>query len=351
ADLYALGVIYFEMLTGRLPFEANEITGFFIKHMQDPPPKPSELVADCPRRLETLILALLEKKPEDRPVDAHQIIKELQALAPAARPSVGPPIPTSARAVAAPTLPPTTLDRWARRTALFDEMLRRAFPSGDAPAPIAALLEQIRASLRRVHELRSSGLKEQRKLEQMEGLAREGRERLGFAVQSLAEDLSQARADARQAQHDVAPYFESDAQAQAAQAEALRAVTAILGGGEPLAEPSEPLARALRAGADALDRWSLAYGPAIKARRWVESKEQLVTDLQFQVDALRAQLERSEASFDRDRAASEQILIEGSQEAERCEQALLLTASDFCAALRPRRELGDLFERLEADAG
>ena len=82
ADLYALGVMLFEMLTGRLPFVSEELTGYFLQHMQKAPPKPSDLVPQCPRRLEELILSLLEKKPEDRPVDAHAVIKELRALMP-----------------------------------------------------------------------------------------------------------------------------------------------------------------------------------------------------------------------------------------------------------------------------
>ena len=70
ADLYALGVILFEMVTGRLPFLSNDIPGFFIKHMQEAPPKPSLLVPEVPRRLEALILELLaveQLKPPHSP--------------------------------------------------------------------------------------------------------------------------------------------------------------------------------------------------------------------------------------------------------------------------------------------
>ena len=43
ADLYAVGVIMFEMLTGRLPFEANDVASFFIKHMKEDPPAPRSI--------------------------------------------------------------------------------------------------------------------------------------------------------------------------------------------------------------------------------------------------------------------------------------------------------------------
>jgi len=349
ADLYALGVILFEMLCGRLPFEADELTAFFIKHMQEPPPKPSEIVPQCPRRLEELILKLLAKKPEQRPVDAHQVIKELQALVPQGGTAVAPPAATPSRPIAAPTLPPTTLERWARRTAIFDEMLQRAFPNGSAPQDVAGLLEQIRGTLRRVHEIRSSGLKEQRKLEQLERDARDTRARLGFAVQSLAEDLSQAREAARQAQTEVQPYFDGDAQAKAAYEQSEQKL-ASAGGYRRVEQPDEAYAKALRDVADAIDRWSLSKGAADKAKRWVDAKLREVEDLEFQVKALRQQLERTENQYEQTKSSSETILVEGGKEAQEKEQGLIQLATAFCDRLRDRRELGDLFRKLEGES-
>ncbi len=348
SDLYALGVIFFEMLTGRLPFESEEMTGFFIKHMQEPPPRPSELVPQCPRRLEELILTLLAKKPEERPVDAHQIIKELQSLVPkGGMTAQAPPVATPSRPIAAPTLPPTTLERWARRTGIFDQMMQRAF-GGSPPADMHRLIEQIRGTLRRVHEIRSEGLKEQRKLEDLERNARDNRARLGFAVQSLAEDLSLGREAARAALGEVKPYFDAEDLAQTAYRVA-HARLEQLGGYQEMAAPDEAMTKALRDVADALDRWSLAKGAADKARRWVESKQREVDDVQFQVKALRQNLERLEAEYDEQRRGSEELLVQGGAEAQEREQQLITLASAFCDQLRTRTELRDLFQRLEAD--
>jgi len=350
ADLYALGVIYFEMLTGRLPFEAQEITGYFIKHMQDPPPRPSELAPNCPRRLEELILALLAKSPDERPVDAHQVVKELTALLPKGGPSVAPPIPTPSRPVVAPTLPPTTLERWARRTAIFDQMLARAYPSGNAPPPMRAMLESIRATLSQIHSLRHEGLKEQRQLEVVQNEARDQRARLGFAVQSLAEDLSQARDAARRAKTEVAPYFQADDQCRAAYVSAHQGLERA-GGYHELEAPTEALVRALREVTDALDRWLLARGAAEKARRWVEAKDEAVHDVEFQVSALRQQLDRSEAEFDRKKALSENVLVTKGAEVSAREQELMERATELATQLRSRSELSDLFAQLEAEVG
>ncbi|NOY90939.1 MAG: protein kinase [Deltaproteobacteria bacterium] len=348
ADLYALGVIYFEMLTGRLPFEAEEITGYFIKHMQEVPPKPSDLAPDCPRRLEELILELLAKSPDERPVDAHQVVKELASLVPKEGPGVAPPVPTPSRPVVAPTLPPTTLERWARRTAIFDQMLSRAYPAGDAPAPLRALLESIRGTLTQIHSLRHEGLKEQRQLEQVQNDARDQRARLGFAVQSLAEDLSQARDAARRAKAEVAPYFEADDQGRAAYLTAHQTLESA-GGYHEVEEPTEALVRALREVTEGLDRWLLARGAAEKARRWVDAKEEAVRDVEFQVGALRQQLERSEGEFDTKKAQSEAILVSKGAEVSAHEQQLVEKATQLANQLRSRRELSDLFAQLEAE--
>jgi len=347
SDLYSLGIILFEMLTGRLPFQSDDLAGYFIKHLQEEPPKPSTLVPQCPRRLEELILKLLDKKPEARPVDAHQVIKELSALAPVVgRDSVVPPQPSSAGRQVAPTLLPTTLERWASRAAVFDQMLQRAFPGG-APPELQQVLGQIRGALARIHDLRSSGLTEQRKLEAMEANAREGRERLGNAVNILAVDLSNARQAARSAQGEVEPYFAADRQAEAA----YRAAHAALeqhGGYRELAAPRADLVGALRDTVDGLDRWVLARGAAEKARSWVDAKTAEVKDLEFQLEALRSQLDRLEDAYEQERGTSEEILQRNGHSAQELEQGLVQLAMRFCQPLRPRRELGELFAQLES---
>jgi len=64
-DIYALGVILFEMLTGQLPFRSDTFMGMLHKHMFDPPPRPSDVAphAKIPAAAEAVVLKALQKDP------------------------------------------------------------------------------------------------------------------------------------------------------------------------------------------------------------------------------------------------------------------------------------------------
>jgi serine/threonine-protein kinase len=78
-DLYAVGCIAFQMLSGRLPFEAATPVEMMIKHLQAPVPRLSELV-QVPAALDELVFRLLAKEPDDRPPSATAVRQELAQL-------------------------------------------------------------------------------------------------------------------------------------------------------------------------------------------------------------------------------------------------------------------------------
>ena len=80
SDLYALGCVLFEMLTGRAPFDGETPAEILQKHMREPPPRVRDLGIDCPPSLETLILDLLAKEPEQRPAGAGEVARRLQEV-------------------------------------------------------------------------------------------------------------------------------------------------------------------------------------------------------------------------------------------------------------------------------
>ena len=67
ADIYALGVIAYELLLGRAPFEHDSVDELVRMHLQEAPPRPRAAWPDIPAALEDLLLAMLEKDPGDRP--------------------------------------------------------------------------------------------------------------------------------------------------------------------------------------------------------------------------------------------------------------------------------------------
>jgi serine/threonine-protein kinase len=100
ADLYAMGVILFQMLTGRLPFKAASTMELLSLHIQEPPPRVRHLNPDVPAILDELVFRALGKTPEQRPADALEMQETLgAALAamPEPRNDLAPDAPTTGR--------------------------------------------------------------------------------------------------------------------------------------------------------------------------------------------------------------------------------------------------------------
>jgi tetratricopeptide (TPR) repeat protein len=79
-DLYSLGAMLYEMVTGRPPFVGDDSIAIIGQHINTPPVSPTWHRADLPPALETLILQLLEKDPEKRPESAAVVLQALEAI-------------------------------------------------------------------------------------------------------------------------------------------------------------------------------------------------------------------------------------------------------------------------------
>ncbi|MDY7224892.1 serine/threonine-protein kinase [Hyalangium rubrum] len=106
-DLYAVGVIAFELLTGQRPFTGRSPMEIVAHHLKTPPPAPSLLV-ELPPELDALVLQLLAKEPQRRPGSASEVASQLRKLLPSREGSGLHSGPRSARALTAVEHPPAT---------------------------------------------------------------------------------------------------------------------------------------------------------------------------------------------------------------------------------------------------
>lgn len=156
ADQYALGVLAFELLTGRTPFRSESPFAVLDKHLREAPPPPSSFVVGLPAGVDAVLAKALAKQPADRFETCREMVEALAGALGAsmpARPSTAvraaPPLdptrvtgaatPTSLRTAASPTPPPLTppphVTLPAPQTAVT---MRRPAPAGPSTAAIVA---------------------------------------------------------------------------------------------------------------------------------------------------------------------------------------------------------------------
>src|SRR5215213_4401615 len=80
SDLYSLGVILYDMLTGELPFTADNSIAVCMKHVNEPPLPPKILNPDIPEGMNALVLMLLAKHPTDRYGSALELMTDLECV-------------------------------------------------------------------------------------------------------------------------------------------------------------------------------------------------------------------------------------------------------------------------------
>ncbi|MGW6567265.1 protein kinase domain-containing protein [Streptomyces sp. NPDC054975] len=119
-DLYALGVLLHELLSGNVPFAGSTALGVLHRHLYEPPLPVRQLRPEVPEALEALVLRLLSKDPQHRPSGAHEVYEALLPLLPARGAPAGPldptrpflrphaPWPDRASAPPPPVAPPVT---------------------------------------------------------------------------------------------------------------------------------------------------------------------------------------------------------------------------------------------------
>ncbi len=81
SDIYSLGIVLYEMLTQRTPFEADTPLAVLMKHVNDPLPLPRKIAPDIPESFERIVLKSLAKDPDDRYQSAEEMAQALREAA------------------------------------------------------------------------------------------------------------------------------------------------------------------------------------------------------------------------------------------------------------------------------
>jgi beta-lactam-binding protein with PASTA domain/predicted Ser/Thr protein kinase len=111
SDLYSLGIVLYELLTGKTPFEGDTPVEIAMKHLSTPPQPPSKLRADIPRELDMVVLRALAKDPDDRYQSAEEMEADLERVSRGAR--VAPATKESATQVMRAPAPPPVVESTA----------------------------------------------------------------------------------------------------------------------------------------------------------------------------------------------------------------------------------------------
>lgn len=340
ADLYALGVIMFEMLTQQLPFDSPSPAGILTKHMVDPPPHLRDYMPNLPAKLERLILDLLEKNPDQRPVDAHKVLSDLYEIAKDHDIGIEPEVdriseePLRRLHNTAPT------QRWIRRADIVEHLMQ--IVHGTTPPPDEqATLRVMKVCANELAALREKGIAEQQSLDRMHREWKEGRILQGKAMDELTIQVSKVREEARILRAGVVPLSKSTKSFLPRVREAHQKIR-FWEGRSGFQEPYRELGQAYRELADIVDLWHDARHAEIEVEAAAIEKEKFAAELDQRIREMRHNLVVADRSMEELKAKHQAAIVEVGQRADMLELELMRHCGRLCNPLRGRADFAPL---------
>ncbi len=341
ADLYALGVLFFEMLAGQLPFRSSDRDTLLEMQRTHPAPRPRSIRPDANPTGEAISLRLLEKDLRKRYRDAHHLQEELKALQ-RTLPAQAWDLESSDGAPAPPPPPPPQspgVIEWASRAALFSRMVSRAYPSGNAPPEVMNGLATAWDLAARANRLEGEVASHTRKLEALERRGRALRAEIGRKVEELAHEESRVMREAAADGEDVEKVrLELSAAEKISGTTRTQAETALRNGsGEPsVFERAGAAAATAQAKREQLGRYENKKG----------AREANARDLRRQIEELRSQLARYAEALEEDLAQGREKVAVRTREGLGFEKGFSEVSNLLLNHLRGKPECRDLVTEL-----
>ena len=336
-DIYALGVVLYQMVTGKLPFDAKVPVALLALALQGNPVKPSARIDGVPPDLEELILRMIARKPEDRPRDAYAVFDALEGIGVrlaagngAARRPVTPPMvdlaatvvdpgPYSAALSSSSISPQSWLaaelterpfgevdERWVKTLDEFERHIQSASRKRGDDAGVRRareLADTARGLLASLDKAKTNAAAHQGTVDGLESRGRAFRATLGHAIDALSRDRS------RELAH-------------------LEAIAALRGGIHE--EMAAIRAQQQTEGARQSDTlaWEAAAVQAEEARAVAVD-----ADLAFQIETLQKQLEVQNSELEAELAEATGMLEGGLSAVRRITGELVRTMADAANCL------------------
>ena len=343
SDLYALGVLFFEMLTAQLPFRSDDRETLLEMQRTAIAPRPRSIKPDVLPAAEAIVIKLLEKDRRKRFQDAHHLHEELKALQRSLPSTPWEIATTGENAVPPPPPPPQSpgVIEWASRAALFSRMVSRAYPIANSPPDVQSAVSQAWDLASRASRLEGEVASHQRKLEALERRGRALRAEIGRKVEELAHEESRALRELSSEQSEVARLRDALQQAERSAVQAKQAADHATGSGASLRPAFE------RVGATA----ALVEAKREQLKEHEQSaaaKEAQARDLRRQIEELRAQLARYAEALEEDLASGREKVATRTREGLTYEKAFSDVSSQLLNHLKAKPEARDLMQELVA---
>jgi serine/threonine-protein kinase len=342
SDLYSLGVVFYEMLTGRLPFEGPGRNAVMEQHRTVPAVPPSRHLPGLLPLAESIVLKLLEKDSARRYRDAHHLLEDVKALQ---RQAPRSPWETTAEPASGGRGSPRVSGTlaWSLRAAMFARMMARSFSGGDAPKALSLALDELWKLSALAARVEGEMGAESAKLEAHERRAREFRAQVGRRIEELAREVSQHR-------RQIAELTERR-QRLLTLVEEARGSVASLRGRITALEVSGDMGASLREAYQALGaaeaRMAAREDELEDLNSKVSATEAQIAALDSQGHSYKEQLDRNADAMDTEAGTLRKRMVERSEESARKDRALYDVTQALLDALGARTECQEILREMQ----